>query len=212
MNNSINNVILFVCSNSNASIEPVNLVKYYQIPVQIVKLDTQKARNKAKKGKYFQITSVPSLVVMYQDGTLQMFIGKDKIVNWIQQLITSKTQPPTKPTYDQTEDYETTLYESPPKKNKKEKKGKKHRKKKHSKPKNLEYLSSSEDEDEDFIIVETYEDDINNNNIPDPYTSGLSIHQTNNRRDKITDVKRIAEQMKKERERTCMYADIKDTQ
>lgn len=200
MNNSISNVILFVCSNSNASIEPLKLVRYYNIPLQIVKLDTQKARNKAKKGKYFQINSVPSLVVIYQDGTLQMFIGKEKIVNWIQQLVSSKINEPTQD-YNQNDEYQETRLEgyTKPKKSKKKK-----NKRKHKKPKKLEYPSSEdEDEDDDFIIVSTYEEE----QPIDNYNSNLSIHQSSNKKDKMKDIKQIAEKMKREREQTWMYAD-----
>lgn len=193
MNNSISNVILFVCSNSNSSIEPLNLIQYYNIPVQVVKLDNQKARNKAKKGRFFQITSVPSLVVIYQDGTLQMFVGKDKTVNWIQQLVSNKMQP----TYNQPEEYEETALDNAPKPKKSKKK-----KRKRKKPKNLDY-SSSDDDDDDFIIISSYEEESS----IDPNNSSLSVHQTSNRKDKMKDIKQIAEQMKRDREQTWMYAD-----
>lgn len=210
MNNSINNVILFICSNSNASVEPLNLIKYYQIPIQIVKLDTQKARNKVKKGKFFQITSVPSLVVLYQDGTLQMFIGKEKIINWIQQLIDAKSKPST-PVYEQNEEMETTLdNDYIPKKHKRSKRSKRSKKRKPRKPKNLEYSSSEEEEDDDYIVVETYD---NNDINTDPYNSNLSVHQPPNKaKDKMVDIKQIAEQMKRDRENTWMYAENQNMQ
>lgn len=59
--------------------------------MQVVRLDTESSRKTAANGKFFQITAVPTMVIMYEDGNTQLFLGTPKIVQWLTALIkTSK--------------------------------------------------------------------------------------------------------------------------
>ena len=83
---AVADLILFVASNSRPSLHTLSVVERMRIPVNVVKLDTAEARQTAMKGKYFQITNVPTLVVIYADGNLQLFVGAPKINQWIGML------------------------------------------------------------------------------------------------------------------------------
>ena len=61
--------------------------------VDIVRLDTVQMRKVAENGKFFQITSVPTLVLVYGDGNLQLFLGAPKIVEWFN-LMSRPQRPP----------------------------------------------------------------------------------------------------------------------
>ena len=87
---SIHSIVLFVSSNSQYCAQPVGFVRQLNLPIPIVKLDTIRDRQAAANGKHFQIHAVPTLVVTYQDGTLQMFASQEKILTWLQKLV----QPP----------------------------------------------------------------------------------------------------------------------
>lgn len=56
------------------------------MPIKLVRLDTAEARTAAATGKLFQITVVPTMVVIYEDGNLQMFVGAEKITQWLSAL------------------------------------------------------------------------------------------------------------------------------
>ena len=89
---SISEVILFISTASRASIPCVNAVKQHQLRISIVKLDSEESRQKAASGKYFQIVGVPALVVIYDNGTIQLFLGGPKILEWMSN-ITAKSRP-----------------------------------------------------------------------------------------------------------------------
>jgi len=89
---SISEATLFVASNSNASIQTLNFVKKTKLPVQIVRLDTVEARQQAANGKHFQIVSVPTMVISYEDGNTQLFLGLPKITQWLTALIKTKEE------------------------------------------------------------------------------------------------------------------------
>ena len=84
---SVQDVILFVSSTSSACSPVIQFVHQNQIPVKTVRLDNTEDRNNAANGKYFQIVNVPSLLVMYNDENIQMFVGQEKIIMWFQQII-----------------------------------------------------------------------------------------------------------------------------
>ena len=90
---SIDEAILFISSASKACVPCVREVSRFRIPVQIIKLDTEAARAKAASGKYFQIHAVPSLVVVFEQGNIQQFLGAEKILQWVK-MVTSRPPPP----------------------------------------------------------------------------------------------------------------------
>ena len=87
---SISEIILFVASNSKASVPCIQFVSKNRIPIQIVRLDTEQARDTAANGKFFQVTSVPTLTTFYEDGNVQLFTGAQKIIQWLTAMLKSK--------------------------------------------------------------------------------------------------------------------------
>lgn len=90
----VEQAVLFVSSASKFCQEPLRYAKGSQLPIDIVRLDTKKARERAQRGKYVQINVVPSLMVIFTDGNLQLFTGSEKIVKWIKQAVEFTSQPP----------------------------------------------------------------------------------------------------------------------
>lgn len=62
-------------------------------PIEIVRLDSRESRVAASRGKHFQITNVPSLVTMFTDGKLQLFVGTDRIFPVLQSLLSPPPSP-----------------------------------------------------------------------------------------------------------------------
>lgn len=91
---SIVKFLLFVSSTSQASKQCVSSIQRYSLPINVIRLDTAEARNAAANGSMFQITVVPTLVVFYSDGNMQMFVGTPKIVAWVTQLVSAASKPP----------------------------------------------------------------------------------------------------------------------
>lgn len=127
---SVQNLILFVSSNSKECVDPMRFITHYRMPINVVRLDSASDRQRAATGKFFQIHSVPTLVVIYQDGNTQLFVGKEKILIWLQNLVNrqsseqqSSVRPTSTPVYSEDSVYPTT--KSILQKRKKGKKGKK---------------------------------------------------------------------------------------
>ena len=89
---SIRDVILFISSTSQVCMPPIEYIRQNQLPVKIVRLDTVIDRQAASQGKYFQINSVPTLLLIYDDGNIQLFAGQEKILMWLQQALQSRNQ------------------------------------------------------------------------------------------------------------------------
>lgn len=89
MSVSVSKLILFISSKSNACLPCINFVRNVgtTLPINVVRLDRIEDREAASNGPYFQIVSVPSLVVFYADGNLQVFMGSNKILSWLNSLI-----------------------------------------------------------------------------------------------------------------------------
>lgn len=92
----IGDLVLFVSSTS----EPCKYVLQRAQPLMqggmvVIRLDTHEHRRQAMSGKKFVITSVPTLVVVYQDGGTQLYVGIDHILK-VFDALTAPTpiQPP----------------------------------------------------------------------------------------------------------------------
>jgi hypothetical protein len=86
----MSDAILFVSSSSKACKPCMDFIAQTGFPVKIVRLDTTKARRQASQGSpHFQVVSVPTMIVTYDDGNLQMFVGGRKITDWIGTVIQS---------------------------------------------------------------------------------------------------------------------------
>ena len=91
---SIAEVLLFIATNSRSCSACMEFIERHGLPVKVVRLDSEEARNIAANGTYFQITAVPTMVVIYDDGNTQLFTGAPKITQWLTMLI--KRQEPEK--------------------------------------------------------------------------------------------------------------------
>jgi hypothetical protein len=93
----ISEIILFTSQSSAPSRVCVNLVKEYDLPIKIVRIDTEEARKKAKYNKKISITKVPTLAVVFDDDDIKIYIGSEKICKWIRNFREQeekRTQPP----------------------------------------------------------------------------------------------------------------------
>jgi len=92
---SISAVVIFISEVSEKCIEVVKFIKKKSLPVKLVRLDTKEARARAMKGSVINIKQVPTIIVMFEDGDLQSFIGYSKSISWLtyfSKLIIDKTK------------------------------------------------------------------------------------------------------------------------
>lgn len=71
----IETILLFVSSFSQSSRKPHDYVKKYSLPVEVIFLDDAESRLKAKNGKFFSITHVPTAVSIYSDKNFRVWAG-----------------------------------------------------------------------------------------------------------------------------------------
>jgi hypothetical protein len=88
---ALSNIILFVSTLSKECNTSLKYIKNSPVPIQIVRLDTAETRNRAANGKYFQVRMVPTMVIHYKDGNMEVFIGNTKIIP----ILSSMLQDPT---------------------------------------------------------------------------------------------------------------------
>jgi len=79
---SIADVVLFYSKFSPECKDCVNFVQQYKLPVALIALDTKEGRDLAFNGSLIQIKNVPSMIVSYEDGNVQLYVGKPKIMGW----------------------------------------------------------------------------------------------------------------------------------
>jgi len=214
----IQRVILFVSTNSAACQGPITMVSSSGAPIEIVRLDSRESRVAASRGKHFQITNVPSLVTMFTDGKLQLFVGTDRIFPVLQSLLS----PPSPPEEDEILEEEIDLIEQPSPPRKRSTKGRRpankpkpssRRKKKTSPP-----PPPPEDDDDDDDGIEMFGEDPveelefeDTNQIayrpPPPPTTGLMVGPTaaSTAPSKNSSIMEIAKRMQRDREATLGY-------
>ena len=105
--NQISNAVLFFSRFSNESKICVTRIREYNLPIQLISLDNPKLRELVKRGKMFQITSVPTLLIEYISGDVQLFTGRPKILQWASNLIDNMKRE----INNQTRSHETTVIE-----------------------------------------------------------------------------------------------------
>ena len=98
--------ILFICSNSQSSIECVNFAKKHSIPVAIVRLDSSESKEHAMNSKKIKVTAVPTLIVIHVEN-IQQYVGKKKIIDLFRYILSSKTRSPPHQNYKVDEDEDT---------------------------------------------------------------------------------------------------------
>lgn len=83
----VSRVLLFVSTASTACAAPLQLVSQSGAPVEVVRLDTAWSRQAALRGRYFQILSVPTLVLLLSDSNVQLFTGAQKAMSVLNDLL-----------------------------------------------------------------------------------------------------------------------------
>ena len=87
MSKQIADIVLFWSEFSKESLICVKFVSSYKLPVEMVKLDTAEARENAMNGELVKISTVPSLLVSYISGEVNVYEGRPKIIAWFQAMI-----------------------------------------------------------------------------------------------------------------------------
>ena len=189
---SVYDVVLFVSTTSRACIPAVKFIQQNGLPVRFVRLDTVEDRRAASQGKYFQIHVVPTLLVTYDDQTVQLFTGQEKVIAWLKQVIKSQKSPtPPLPSSsdDDEEDY-TPVEPSPPKKKKKKK------------PPPVQFEESSDEEEYEILDHPVEPPQPSRNS-----TEGLEVGPKASMKkvSQMSSISEIAKQMEKERQSTLGY-------
>ncbi len=82
----VSEVYLFCSSTSPASKPCLEVIQAYPSlaqETQIIRLDTAVHRDAARRGQQFQISAVPTLVVIYTDGDTTVYQGQKKVISWL---------------------------------------------------------------------------------------------------------------------------------
>lgn len=88
---SVVEIVLFISTQSRASMECAKFVDSLNVNIPLVRLDSQEARDIASQGN-LKISAVPTLVATYNDGTIQAFVGTNKIGIWLKNLLMASRQ------------------------------------------------------------------------------------------------------------------------
>lgn len=226
---SINEFIYFYSSKSPKSMECLKYLISNKIPINPIKLDTAKDRSIAKNGKYFQIVAVPSLVIIFGDGNLQLLVGQQKIVLYIKNLITSMRQQAmidesnqhqpheTQEDYPTSIDYPSTNHSPKTKTSRRKKKSSRKKKPKSSSKSSKSSSSSSSssskpidftnDEEDDSDEIVFIEEDDKPSRKPIQYSMNKKGNGTkgNDKPSRMNDLIEAAKQMQKDRKSTLGY-------
>lgn len=87
MVHEIEGVVLFVSTPSEICNDVMRYVAANKLNVNVVRLDTAEDRRRAATGKFVQVTSVPTMVVIFKDNTLQQYLGAEKILGWMSNVV-----------------------------------------------------------------------------------------------------------------------------
>ena len=81
------NAVIFHSKYSNESKKCINKINEFELPIKFVTLDDSKSRKLAKSGKSIQVHNVPSLLIEFEAGDIQLFTGSVKIMKWINDFV-----------------------------------------------------------------------------------------------------------------------------
>jgi len=228
---SIQDLILFCSTPSRACTPCIDFVYRHQLPVQVVRLDTPEARQRASQGKYFQIQVVPTLVVIRKGGELQLFAGQQKVGSWLSNLVspppqkssshahatkTVITEPMSEDSDSEPEFIESEpkkgdishggLYSGKPKKKKKHRKSRKHHHRRKKEPVTMipkeEGTPDSEGEEVEIEFVEG-----SPGRPPPPPTQGLMVGAQAPKKKSGSNIFDIAKQMEAQWKNSPWYRD-----
>ncbi len=202
---SVQNLILFCSTTSQACVPCLQFVYKNKLQVQVVRLDTSESRNRASQGKYFQIHAVPTLVVIRSGGDLQLFVGQSKVGKWLQNMMVPRRPKPQKKStkvvyYSDSSGSEAEFIDPPakglydkPRKMRKHKKSKRRKKKK-------KYIDSDEEEEIEIEFV-----DQPNGRRPPPPTDGLMLGSLATKKSSGPSIFDLAKQMETQRKNSLGY-------
>lgn len=217
----IQRVILFVSTGSYQCKQSLDMVSASGAPIEVVRLDTAQSRLAASRGKLFQVLNVPSLVTIFTDGKLQLFVGNDRVIPVLNSLTSPQQQQHTgtDQQMSSTPISDTELYDDEPQRRSRprsqtKKKKPKHRKgggkRKSGNGKRRQSPPQYEDENSVEVIEELeFEDEPDiAYRPPPPPTAGLLVGPSARRGDTGNkNIMEIAKRMAKQREATLGYAE-----
>ena len=142
-------------------------------------------------------------MVIYDDGNIQLFQGREKIMEWLQRAFsqmqggekTKEQDAPVLQTYDTDSEDSDEEY----KKRKSKKKPKK--KKKKSKPVRFDEDSDEDSEEESIVFIESEDEHIS----PKSSTMELQVKPQKKSKSQMLSIAEIASQMEKDRKSTLGY-------
>lgn len=211
---SVQRLILFCSTTSRACVPCIKFAYQNKLPVEIVRLDTQEARERVRHGRYFQIQVVPTLVVIRTGGKLQLFAGQEKVMSWFHSIISasrshSRPKPPVPIIQEVSDDEddlepefieETGLYDSKSRKKSSKRNHKKSKKKSRRKKPPVHQVIKSDSEDEEVEIEFVSEPPSEYpDRPPPPPTNGLMVGPNAVPVKKGSSVRDIAKQMEEAR-------------
>ena len=197
---SIIQAILFISSESKNSIGCLDVIRQARLPIDIVRLDDAKSRAKALNGSHFTITHVPTLVLILEGGSVNLFVGKDKIMGILATLMRPPQPPPNLPSHTSPiviDDDPEPMGRGhpvdprpprPPPKNKKDKKVK---------------FKKSRSEDPETMDLDYVADEPSRTKNPAPPTDNLRVGKPS--KSSMKSITKLAKQMEEEAKRTLGY-------
>lgn len=95
MSNQIKFIVLFWSRFSKNCQEPIKFILSLKLPIKLINLDDPEIREQALNGgDKISVKGVPSLLVEFTDGTINMYNGKDKIMAWLKAMMERKNPQP----------------------------------------------------------------------------------------------------------------------
>jgi len=198
-------VVLWIVTSYQPSVEIYNFLNSSQIPHRLVRLDTKKSRERAMNGKNIQITNVPTLTITISNGSqtrIEKIESYDSILQWGNEILRKKNG-----------DVEQN---NNPTQHRKQKKRKPQRKKKPRKKNNFEEVDIDLIDDAEIntdtttIIDESplkrknkkmYSNDLSSNDSLSGTSTNLSVSEPNNvNSGSMNSIEAMAAEMRKQAE------------
>lgn len=79
-------MVLFVSTPSQASMECGGIIQQQGLPVKIVRLDSAEIRKRVWESGTLAVRNVPALLITTEDGGIEMFEGRDKVMGMIARI------------------------------------------------------------------------------------------------------------------------------
>lgn len=187
---SLSELVLFYSSASKASRPCYDIVTQTPLreSVKLVCLDSVEARRAAKEGKHFQIVNVPTLVLTFADGNLQLLVGSEKVMFFFKRLLTQRTEE-NQPQEEPSDEEETPTEDRPRGGKKKKAKAKKTKKNRHKEKTEIEFVGTEDEDDRP----------------PPPPTEGLRVGVASKQKPGMSNLKALAQQMEEDRKASLGY-------